>query len=309
MTALEKYKAALRDAPGKGEGKTHSWLMGTANLAAVAGIDAATAEADLLAAMPRKPNPAGEVRDTIARAYRERGAVVEFGAVPPPSKPAPKPGAAEKSRAAMIQRGGGLGEADLWEMSPVRIDWGDDYWRDAVALLRALFRPGELVFCGDRYEKTVRPVEDWCARWQHGETIPPFLCVNPLKPGGGFTASGHASPRCDDAVAVFRHAVAEFDNLSLSDQINFWFGWGLDGVSAITYSGSKSLHAVLRVDAADWKEWETEVRGGLYKQVLIPMGCDRTCVNPSRLSRLAGARRPDKGGTVQKLLFVRESLA
>lgn len=306
MTPLEKYRDALRAAPARNAGRTHSWMMGAANLAAAAGVDVATAEADLLAAMPRKPNPPGEVRAALAKAYRERGAAVRFGAVPFIPKPNPKPAA--KTAAAFIRAGGGAGEADLWEASPVRIAWGDEFWRDAVALLRALFRPGELVFCGDRYGRTVRARDEWCERWEGGEPVPPFLCVNPLKPGGGVTSGGKLSPRCDDAVAVFRHAVAEFDGMPLDDQLNFWMGWGLDAVAAITFSGSKSLHAVLRVDAASRGAWDREVRDGLFRRRLVPLGCDRTCANPSRLSRLAGARRPDKGGTVQKLLYVREPL-
>jgi hypothetical protein len=102
--------------------------------------------------------------------------------------------------------------------------------------------------------------------------------------------------------------VAEFDGMPLADQFAFWMGWGLDAVTAVTFSGSKSLHALLRVDAANREEWEKSVKGGLFRRVLVPLGCDRACVNPARLSRLAGARRADKGGAVQKLLFVRGSL-
>ena len=94
-----------------------------------------------------------------------------------------------------------------------------------------------------------------------------------------------------------------------ADQLNFWLGWGLDTVSAITFSGGKSLHAVLRVDAEDREDWEKNVRGRLFRRTLIPLGCAGACQNPARLSRLAGARRADKGGAVQKLLFVREELA
>jgi hypothetical protein len=164
------------------------------------------------------------------------------------------------------------------------------------------------VFCGDTFGKTVRPRDEWIARFMGGESIPPLLCVNPLKPEGGQTAGGKPSPRCDSAVAVFRHAVAEFDGMPLAEQFAFWKGWGLDAVTAVTFSGSKSLHALLRVDCADREEWEKSVKGGLFRRVLVPLGCDRACANPARLSRLAGARRAERGGAVQKLLFVREAL-
>lgn len=309
MSALDNYRDALRNAPARGAGATHAWLMSAANFAAVAGVDAGTAERDLLAAMPRRPTPSTEVRDTVARAYRDRGAAVRFGSVPCISKAEPKPRPAPKAATHFIRRGEGFAEVDIWEASPVRLDWGEEFWRDAVALLHALFLPGERVFCGDAYGRTVRTREEWCSRWEHGEPVPPLFCPNPLKAGGGMTASGKPSPRCDDAVAVYRHAVAEMDAMPLEQQISFWCGWGLDAVSAITFSGSKSLHVLLRVDAEDAEEWRREVKGGLFARRLIPLGCDGACVNPSRLSRLAGARRADKGGAVQKLLFVREALA
>jgi hypothetical protein len=308
MGAAEKYRDALGCCPTSGGG-VHAWMMGAANLAALAGVPAMQAAEEITAAMTRAPSPAGEVRDTVARAYRERGGRSALGlgtySPPPrPAKPRPAPLAADR----FIHRAGEVGEADLWEASPVRIDWGEEWWRDAVALLHALFLPGERVFCGDTYGRTVRERDEWCERWEKGETVPPLVCVNPLKPGGGVTAGGKPSPRCDDAVAVFRHAVAEMDGMPLADQIAFWMGWGLEAVAAVTFSGSKSLHVLLRVDAASREEWEKAVRGGLYARRLIPMGCDGACANPARLTRLAGARRADKGGTVQKLLYVREEL-
>ena len=280
--------------------------MGAANFAAAAGVPAEEAEREIGAAMTRRPSPPGELREAILKAYGEREKRVALGLGPIPPKPKPK--AAPMTAREFIRRGGEVEEADLWEASPMRIDWGEEWWRDAFALLHALFMPGELVFCGDKYGKTVRERDEWCRRWEKGEAVPPFVCVNPLKAGGGMTAGGKPSPRCDDAVAVFRLAVAEFAGMRLGAQVKFWLGWGLGAVTAITFSGSKSLHAVLRVDAASREEWDREVRGRLFGNHLIPLGCDKTCVNPSRLTRLAGARREDKGGTVQKLLFIRGAL-
>jgi hypothetical protein len=193
-------------------------------------------------------------------------------------------------------------------VSPVKIDWGADRRLAACALLRAVFLPGELVYCGYAAGGSVLERDDWISRFMANEYKAPLMCANPLKPGGGVTTDGEPSTRCDDAVAVFRHAVAEFDGLPLADQIRFWMGWGLDAVTAITFSGGKSLHVLLRVDCKDREEWDRAVKDGLFRQRLMPLGCDGACRNPSRLTRLAGACRPDKGGAVQKLLFVREEL-
>ena len=302
---VERYRVALLSCPTAGGG-VHGWMMGAANFAAAAGVPPEEAEREIGAAMTRRPSPPGELREAIRKAYGERERRVVLGLGPVPPKPKPK--AAAKSAREFIRRGGAVDEADLWEASPVRIDWGEEWWRDAVALLHALFRPGELVFCGERYGKTVRERDEWCRRWERGEAIPPFVGVNPLKAEGGMTGGGKPSPRCDGAVAVFRHAVAEFDGMPLGDQVKFWMGWGLEAVTAITFSGGKSLHAILRVNAASREKWDEEVRNTLFGKSLIPLGCDKTCVNPSRLTRLAGARREEKGGAVQKLLFVRGAL-
>ncbi len=307
--ALENYMVALRTCPPSGRG-VHAWMMATANHAAAAGIDQAQAVSEITAAASRPPSPGGEVRDTVARAFRERGARVEFGAFPfPPPRPKPKPKPAPLTAQAFVEAGCGATASDIWEASPVQPAWGDGWQGEAIAQLTALFKPGELVFCGDRYGKEVRPVEEWVARLAKGAKIPPFLCVNPLKQGGGMTAGGKPSPRCDDAVAVYRHTVAEMDDMPLADQLAFWRGLEFTGVVTLTYSGSKSLHAVLRVDMASREEWNRDIRDGLFSKLLIPLGCDKTCVNPSRLSRLAGSIRADKGGTVQKLLYCREALA
>ena len=309
MSAAEKYRDALASCPPAGGG-VHSWILGAANCAAFAEIPAPQAVAEITMGMSRPPSPPREVSDAVEKAYRESVGRVGLGLgvfVQPIQHPKPTP--APKTAEAFVRKGAGASEADLWEASPVRMDWGEDWKRDAVAQLRALFLPGELVFCGDKFGKEVRPVEDWIARIEGGEKIPPLLCPNPLKPGGGMTKAGKPSYRCDDAVAVFRHAVAEFDGMPIDKQIKFWVGLGLGAVTCLTYSGGKSIHALLRVDAPDAAAWKRNVRGRLFDRTLIPLGCDGACVNPSRLSRLAGATRADKGGAVQKLLFCREPLA
>jgi len=280
--------------------------MTAANYAAADGIDPERAVVLITSAMSRAPAPASEVTAAVAKVYDERGihaGNLGTGVFQPKPTPAPL------SAAEFIKRGAGATEASLLEASPIHITSDDDPRLSTCTLLRALFRPGELVYCGDTFGKTVRPRDEWIDRFMRGESIPPFLCANPLKAEGGVTAGGQPSPRCDDAVAVFRHAVVEFDEMPLSDQFRFWKGFGLETVTAITFSAGKSLHALLRVDAVDRAEWDRAVKDGLFRRRLIPLGCDKACVNPARLTRLAGACRPDKGGAVQKLLFVREELA
>ena len=220
-----------------------------------------------------------------------------------------------------IQRGGNATAGDFLEASPVRIDRGVENWLQAVLLLRALFKPDEFVFCG--WEKrthgllgdTVRTRSEWERVFQQrgaaGQPIPPLFIPNPVSPVPAMSKEGKPSLRCDASVVAHRHAVAEMDKLPLEQQFPFWWGWGLEAVSAVTFSGNRSLHVLLRVDATGPDEWERLVRRGLFEQVLIPFGCDGQCKNPGRLSRLAGAVRNDEKvhGVFQSLLYVRKELA
>lgn len=310
MSAADKYREALASAPADGDGRTHSWMMGTANLAALAGVDSGTAERDMADALgPRGRMRSVELRATVAKAYRERGERYE-----PPRETWQERVIRAKTEAKgrrmerqsfidfFAGRAAGLGEADLWEASPVHPSWEPEKegWKDAWTLLRAMFRPGELVACGTKTRKSVRTCAEWCKAFRDGEPIPPLVIANPIKAEGGTTKDGMASMFCDDAVAAHRQCLIEFDNVPVETQIRFWLGFGLEDVRAMVFSGNKSVHAVLRIGAKDKREWDATV-GSIYKRFGLA-DADRACMNPSRGVRLAGAVREDTG-RVQKLLF------
>ena len=298
--ALANYEAALRD---PGPGARHGWFVKMGHLGAHADLAADQVIRDILSCLPGYRDTAS-IQSGVERAYAAQHKAAAFGRSLPPPPPKSKP--APKTAAHYIAKGAGTCEADFFDRSPVNIWWGDDWRFDTVAQLAALFSPDEPVFLGDKFGKTVRTAGHWIRAIFSGRlAAPPFLVPNPLLPEGGETSDGKHSPRCDAAVATFRHAVAEFDGLPLADQFAFWAGWGLRDVVSLTFSGSKSLHALLRVDAANRGEWDREIREKLFRRTLIPLGCDGACQNPARLSRLAGAARPDKGGTIQKLLYCR----
>lgn len=299
---MAKYVSCVLHCPqtGSGERRVHRWILSAANLAVRACVGFGRWTADI-ASHATRPVSDIELCDAWSKASgKPTAGVLQL------RRPVIKP--ATLSAAEFIKRGSRTTEADLRAASPVKIDWGNDRRLSACALLRALFLPSELVYCGYENAGVVLERDDWIGRFMDNEFKPPLLCVNPLKPGGGVTVTGKPSMRCDDAVAVFRHAVAEMDSMPLPDQFRFWMGFGLEAVTAITFSGGKSLHVLTRVDALDRAEWDRKVKGDLFRRCLIPLGCDKACVNPSRLTRLAGARRPEKDGAVQRLLFVREEM-
>ena len=298
--ALDRYSTALNACPHAGGG-VHSWVMSCANLAAFAGVSPADAERDILAAMSRPPSPSAEVGAAVRKAYAEHKPGETF--TPrniAPAKPKPKP----LTAAAFIARGDGATEADWFEASPVRIDW-EPGPKDAAHLLRVLYRPGERVFCGERYGggEDVRMAADWIARFEDGRPVPPHFIPNPLTGREHPLPDGKPSKRGDSAVAGFLYAVAEFDGMSKAEQLAFWWGFRSAPITALIDSGGKSIHAILRVDCESRDEWEREIEGKLFPRVLVPMGCDAACRNEARLSRLPGHYRREKDAW-QRFLYL-----
>lgn len=100
--------------------------------------------------------------------------------------------------------------------------------------------------------------------------------------------------------------MAEFDNLSREDQIKFWSACKLP-IRALIDSGNKSIHALIDIqklaNVQTLTDWSAHIKGRLYSQILVPMGVDAACSNPSRLSRLPGHYREEKK-SFQKLLWL-----
>jgi len=274
-------------------------LMAVANLAAIAGIPAAEAEARIIQTMPRPPSPLSEVAAAIRKAYAEHKPGEQYQ---PRQIAGPKPKALPMTREAFIRRGDGAEESDWWEASPYRIDW-EPGPRDALALLGALYAPEEYLFIGERYGAEVATVGDWMRRIESGEPCPPHFIPNPLTGQEHPLPDGKLSRRGDSAVVSFRFAVAEFDGMGKPEQLAFWWGYRSAPIVALIDTGGKSIHALLRVDAPSREAWEADVEQRLFSRVLCPLGCDAACRNESRLSRLPGHFRREKNQW-QRLLYL-----
>jgi hypothetical protein len=201
-------------------------------------------------------------------------------------------------------------DADLWEISPIRLYDSTD--RDPVLLLETLFEADEFIFIGDRLEpgvigKNIRTVAAWIMFFEAGGKAGPFIIINPLSGEPAPKKSGDGdSLRGDSNVKTFRHCLVEFDNLGREDQIRFWYAAKLP-IRALIDSGGKSIHAWLDVqklsNVSNCDQWNQEIKIGLYEKVLVPLGVDRACCNPSRLSRLPGHLRSGKE-KFQQLLWL-----
>lgn len=93
-------------------------------------------------------------------------------------------------------------------------------------------------------------------------------------------------------IASFKYALVESDSLDIGKQLSIIHQLELP-VAAVVYSGAKSIHAIVKVDSSDNKEYRERV-SYLYKI------CDKNGLevdsqnkNPSRLSRMPGCIRGD----------------
>lgn len=94
----------------------------------------------------------------------------------------------------------------------------------------------------------------------------------------------------NDNVTDFRYALVESDSLSLGKQNAIIRELEIP-VACLVYSGGKSVHAIVRIDASDYQEYRKRVEY-LYK-VCEKNGLvvDTQNKNPSRLSRMPGIKR------------------
>jgi len=302
MNKIEKYQDSLSAIPVPGGGGCHPYLLRVANIGVRAGISEKAIFDDISDEIPsgRRRVPDAEITAAIRKAAGDHGGALLTPINRNPLKQFDGPAA----RRRIIKQGTTDNEADLWGLSPVRIDWHpcEDSWR----FLSAMFTPDEDLFIGDRHEaglvgKNIRAVSDWIRFFQNGGTAGPFIIINPLTGEFAPTKSGdRMTYRGDGCIAIHRYALAEFDTLTHEEQIAFWTGAKLP-VEALIDSGGKSIHAWLKVDIDDPYTWERKIREKLYRQALIPMGIDSACSNAARLARLPGCLRGERW---QKILYI-----
>ena len=173
-------------------------------------------------------------------------------------------------------------------------------------LLAACFRPDEFVAVAQAAEdesgeiKPRRGTTMTAAEWQtraeakggidrvFTTKLGLFFRINPMIKGGA---------RNDD-VTSFRHVLVEFDRdangkpIPKADQHRVIVESGMP-VSALIDSGDRSLHALIRVDAPDAREYERRV--AIVWKHFDSMNLDRQNRNPSRLSRCPDGRRTVDG--------------
>lgn len=110
-----------------------------------------------------------------------------------------------------------------------------------------------------------------------------WVRINPLD-GNGVKNSN---------VTDFRYVLVESDSVELERQNAIIRELELP-VAALVYSGGKSVHAIVKVEAASYEEYRKRVDYLFNVCKKNGLEVDTNCRNPSRLSRLPGVQRGDK---------------
>lgn len=242
-----------------------------------------------------------------------------------PSRPSPADRRRRDERGGLvrtiIENGRDVDDMEkLAALSPVPICAdGDPMARlvEAQHLLLLLFGRDEFAFVRSGKAAAVkatpgenlRTVDDWLGE-PVGRDFGEVVGVNPLTGRQGRTTDGRPSYCCLPTVADFRHMVFEFDKLPLADQCRFWAGViqaEALPLRALVYSGGKSIHGVVRVNAKSAEEYRryAEAAAAKYANPADPPEMrldDQALKNPLTGVRLAGAVRKDTGKR-QALLY------
>jgi hypothetical protein len=195
--------------------------------------------------------------------------------------------------------------ADFWSRSCPYLS--EDREMDGILVLETLYEPDDLLcLCRNRWSIEIRTRAEWVEDLLRNGNRYEFFCINPLSGKAHPQAGGCGmSRRCDAAVVRYRYALVEFDVLPIPRQLAFWSVARLP-IAALTFSGGKSVHALIDLGSRVWdrESWRRVVKKELFADFLIPCGADGSTANPSRLSRMAGHLRADKG-QIQELLYLR----
>ena len=242
--------------------------------------------------------PLGHLLGTLEK----RGGRVAAKSIPPPP---PKP----KFKKSVLARIAGqlAGVADvarcLAQRSPVAVDR-----QDSASVLRHLYARGS----GEKILIFAEMKSQGQFLWEadHNDFIQnrhlpagnDGVWFLPQPVSGGFfpnpRCDGNLSRRSEEAVTAWRYAVLESDEADADQWLRCLVQMPLR-IACICESGGRSIHALVRLDAASKADWDRLMAP--LKPVLITLGADRGALSAVRLSRLPQAMR---GERCQRLLYL-----
>lgn len=195
------------------------------------------------------------------------------------------------------------------EAEPVARPVSRDPVQEIIAYLRARFEPSEYIgYVTSVYEDSdtgkLSP-----QRGNYDRTAGQIIELLEHCNGDIGSVLGDADPRAgawirvnpldgrgikDENVTDYRYVLVESDSLPIEQQNALMHDLELPIVT-LTYTGGKSLHAVCRIDAGkNREEYRKRVQYLFDVCEKNDLRIDRSCKNPSRLTRLPGFQRGEK---------------
>ncbi|NBV85443.1 MAG: hypothetical protein EBS01_04090, partial [Verrucomicrobia bacterium] len=283
----------------------NNWIMTAAWAAKRAGCSTEEATTMIHARISRTPK-SGEIENAVSKAYNS----VPQGSYPPPIKESFSLDAMTRVAQALD----GFGKVELYERSPI-----NPKSCTPAKFLMHLFKPGERVFlCSgmtdregviwerDRDDASHDPLAlDALIYPQEGQGAW-FLC-NPvvgewqsLKRLISASNPNGMTLRSEECLTDYRYLLLESDEASTELWIQILAQLPLPIVS-ITTSGGRSIHALIRVDATNAKDWQ-DIKQAIAP-ALVTLGVDKGALSLVRLTRLPGCFRASKNQW-QELLYL-----
>jgi len=201
-------------------------------------------------------------------------------------------------------------EYELWEASTWRPQ--EDWRMDALMFMAGCYHAGELINVVTEHSiETDRAGKDKANPTGYGKTLERDAWMRRIRERGVPQGDGGTWIRmnpvdgegiADANVTAFRFALVELDAVPLELQLGLLAKLKLP-ITAITTSGGRSAHALLKIDAKT--ESEYRATSGKVLALLAPFGVCQANKNPSRMSRLPGVQRTlgAQGDGRQRLLF------
>jgi len=297
--AMGTFERLLDEMPDRGHG-LHRHIMKCAVCAQASGLQPDEAIGRIDPVARARCARYGEVAEAVAKAYGTdcpKGRTGVRKNTTSSKKPMPL------CRETILRRFGEMDPNAIMEQSPVPIP--ADYREQTRVVLESLYNPEDILLIGNKYAKKPLYARAWLELLRDDYTIGPLIMPNPLSGKPGMTKDGRESFRCDSAVRLpAPYLVVEFDELPLKVQVSVISRLvDADIVDCVVYSGSKSIHCWVGVDAVSLEDWQNRVKQ--LHEKLVNYGADPSTANLSRLSRLPGGVRADKDNRIQSLLYLK----
>jgi len=263
-------------------------------------MSAADAVREITAMLNRQPTPANEVEQSVAKAFNEQP--IAGNHYRRKSKATFQPTKLKRvaERMAHVENPARY----ICERSNVVVET-----QNSASVLRRLYHrhggakilvfnhyksQGQLLWeaaNSDRIQQDKIPLDEGDGVWFLPQPVDGEFHPNPRQ-------DNKPSRRSEESVTAWQYLVLESDEASEADWLRCLIQLPIP-IVAITQSGGKSVHALVRLNADSKEDFDRQVDA--MKPVLVCLGADPAALSAIRLTRLPQATRGDRN---QRLLYL-----